>query len=115
MACAVALWVYNEMPKLSTVQVAKLLGMHQPNFQRAIKRGTIPAPPLANVGGITMRLWSPKDVRRAIEALKKSKTWKRPRRKPEGARSAQGARKVKCDMGNKELDTLSRNYSTDPP
>jgi len=51
MACAVALWVYNEMPKLSTVQVAKLLGMHQPNFQRAIKRGTIPAPPLANVGG----------------------------------------------------------------
>ncbi len=90
MACAVALWVYNEMPKLSTVQVAKLLGVHQPNFQRAIKRGTIPAPPLAYVGGIRMRLWSPKDVRRAIEALTKSKAWKRPRRKREVGKSAQG-------------------------
>ena len=85
-------WVYNEMPKLSTVQVAKLLGVHQPNFQRAIKQGMIPAPPLADVGGIKMRLWSPKDVRRAIAALKKSKGWKRPGRKREGAESAQGVR-----------------------
>ncbi len=29
MVCAVSLWVSNEMPKLSTVQVAKLLGVHQ--------------------------------------------------------------------------------------
>jgi len=81
MVRAVSLWVCNEMPKLSTVQVAKLLGVHQPNFQRAIKQGTIPAPPLANVGGIKVRLWSSKDVRRAIEALKKSKGWKKPRRR----------------------------------
>ena len=90
--CTVSPSVYNEMPKLSTVQVAKLLGVPQPNFQRAIKQGTIPAPPLADVGGIKVRLWSPKDVRRAIEALKKSKGWKKPRRKPEGAESAQGVR-----------------------
>ncbi len=92
MVRAVSLWVYNQMPKLSTVQVAKLLGMHQPNFQRAIKQGTVPAPPLTDVGGIKVRLWSPKDVRRAIEALKKSKAWKRPTRKPEGAASAQRVR-----------------------
>jgi len=82
----------DEMPKLSTVQVAKLLGVHQPNFQRAIKRGMIPAPPLTDVGGIKVRVWSPKDVRRAIEALKKSKGWKKPRRKREGTESAQGVR-----------------------
>src|SRR5712691_3491262 len=95
MVRAVSLWVCNEMPKLSTVQVAKLLGVHQPNFQRAIKQGTIPAPPLANVGGIKVRLWSSKDVRCAIEALKKSKGWKKPRRKPGGAESAQGVRNDK--------------------
>src|SRR5713226_3567369 len=95
MVCAVSLWVCNEMPKLSTVQVAKLLGVYQPNFQRAIKQGAIPAPPLTNVGGIKVRLWSSKDVRRAIEALKKSKGWKKPRRKPEGAESAQAVRNDK--------------------
>jgi len=46
------------MPKLSTVQVAKLLGVHQPSLQRAIKQGAIPAFPLADVDGIKMRLWS---------------------------------------------------------
>ena len=53
-----SLWVCNEMPKLSTVQVAKLLGVHQPSLQRAIKQGAIPAFPLADVDGIKMRLWS---------------------------------------------------------
>ena len=61
------------MRKLSTVQVAKELGLQQPNLQRAIAQGKIKSPPLVSVGPVKVRLWTPKDVERARKALKKPK------------------------------------------
>jgi len=59
--------------KVSTTQAAKLLGLHQPNLQRAIREGRVKAPPLVTVGGVKIRLWSPKDVERARKSLKRKK------------------------------------------
>jgi len=61
------------MRKYSTAQVAKMLKMHQPSLQRSIRRGTVKAPPLITVGGVKVRLWSPKDVERARKSLKRNK------------------------------------------
>jgi predicted DNA-binding transcriptional regulator AlpA len=61
------------MRTLSTSQVAKLLGLWQPNLQRAIREGKVKAPPLVKVGGMRIRLWSAADVERARKSLRKAK------------------------------------------
>jgi excisionase family DNA binding protein len=59
------------MRRYSTAQVAKMLGLHQPNLQRLIREKRIPFPPLQRVGKLRIRLWSTKDVRRAREVIRK--------------------------------------------
>ena len=61
------------MRKYSTTEVAKLLGLHQPNLQRAIRERRIPVPPLVKVGKLKIRLWSKSEVETARKALKKRK------------------------------------------
>jgi predicted DNA-binding transcriptional regulator AlpA len=61
------------MRRLSTVQVAKQLGLQQSNLQRAIAQGKVQAPPLVSVGPVKVRLWSSKDVERARKSLKRKK------------------------------------------
>ena len=50
-----------------------MLGLHQPNLQRAIKAGKVKAPPLTRVGGVKIRLWSRQDVERARKQMSKLK------------------------------------------
>jgi excisionase family DNA binding protein len=57
------------MRRYSTTEVAKMLGLHQPNLQRLIAKGSIPFPPLIRVGRLKIRLWTPRDVARAKKAL----------------------------------------------
>jgi excisionase family DNA binding protein len=59
------------MRQYSTAQVAKMLGLHQPNLQRLIRERRIPFPALQRLGKMRIRLWTPKDVRRAREAIRK--------------------------------------------
>ena len=59
------------MRRYSTSQVAKMLGLHQPNLQRLIREKRIPFPTLQRVGKVRIRLWTPKDVKRAREAIRK--------------------------------------------
>jgi excisionase family DNA binding protein len=59
------------MRHYSTAQVAKMLGLHQPNLQRLIREKRIPFPQLQRLGKLRIRLWTPKDVKRAREALRK--------------------------------------------
>lgn len=58
------------MRRYSTAQVARMLGLHQPNLQRLIRQKRIPFPPLQAVGGLKIRLWSEEDVERARKAMK---------------------------------------------
>ena len=59
------------MRRYSTSQVAKLLGLHQPNLQRLIREKRIPFPPLQRIGKLRIRLWTLRDVKRAREAIRK--------------------------------------------
>jgi len=59
------------MRRYSTAQVAKMLGIQQPNLQRLIRERRIPFPTLQRVGKLRIRLWTPKDVKRAREAIRK--------------------------------------------
>jgi predicted DNA-binding transcriptional regulator AlpA len=61
------------MRPLSTKQVAQKLGIDQGDLQRRIKRGTVPSPPLQQVGGINIRLWTAKDVDRLRKAIGKAR------------------------------------------
>lgn len=58
------------MRHYSTAQAAKMLGLHQPNLQRLIRGKRIPFPPLQRVGKLRIRLWTPRDVKRAREAIR---------------------------------------------
>jgi predicted DNA-binding transcriptional regulator AlpA len=62
------------MRTYSTPEVAKMLGMYQPNLQRLIARKRIPFPPLVRVGRLKIRLWTARDVKRARQALAKGRT-----------------------------------------
>lgn len=59
------------MRQYSSSQVAKMLGLHQPNLQRLIREKRIPFPLLQRVGKLRIRLWTPKDVMRAREAIRR--------------------------------------------
>ena len=59
------------MKRYSTVQAAKMLGIHQPSLQRLIRQKRVPAPPVQKVGAIRVRLWTKADVERARKAMQK--------------------------------------------
>jgi excisionase family DNA binding protein len=62
------------MRKYSTTEVAKMLGIHQPNLQRAIRQRRVTAPPIVKVGRLRIRLWSKAEVEAARKELSKRKT-----------------------------------------
>lgn len=55
--------------KYSTVEVAKQLGILQPNLQKLIKERRVEAPPLQTLGGMKIRLWTKKDIEKARKAI----------------------------------------------
>lgn len=59
------------MPKLSTEQVAKTLGVGKSTLSRYILAGRVPAPKETMAGGMRMRLWSEKDIQLLREILPK--------------------------------------------
>lgn len=59
------------MQRYSTTEVAKMLGIQQPNLQRLIRTKRIPFPALQQVGRLKIRLWTDADVERARKAMKR--------------------------------------------
>src|SRR5690348_2067864 len=57
------------MQKISTEQVAEVVGLNSATLSRYIKSGKITAPKETMVGRIRMRLWSDSDIRRLKEIL----------------------------------------------
>ena len=54
---------------LSTREAAEKLGVTLLTLQRHVSAKTIPAPPLATVGGVKVRLWTDRDVDKARKVL----------------------------------------------
>ena len=61
------------MKLFSTTEAAEKLGMHRVNLQNAIKLKKIPAPKLSRVGGVSVRLWTTRDIAQAQKAIRYSK------------------------------------------
>ena len=56
--------------QFSTRQAAEKLGRKLITLQRHIAAGTIEAPPLVTVGGVTVRLWSDRDIEKARKVFR---------------------------------------------
>jgi hypothetical protein len=67
--------------RLSTRDAAKKLGKSLMTVQRNIANGNIDAPPLVAVGGVTVRLWSDRDIEKARKALAGIKLGRKPKAK----------------------------------
>ena len=57
------------MRGFSTREAAKKLDVNLVTLQRHIAAKTIQAPPLQKVGGVTVRLWTARDIERARKVL----------------------------------------------
>ena len=55
--------------RLSTRDAAKKLGVTILTLQRHVKAKTIDAPPLQRVGGVSVRLWTARDIEKARKVL----------------------------------------------
>ena len=59
------------MKKLSSEQVAKVVGISNAALSRYIKAGKVSAPPETMAGGMRMRLWSESEIEELRKALPK--------------------------------------------
>jgi transposase len=64
---------------LSTREAAKKLNVSLLTLQRHVSAGTVDAPPLQRVGGVTVRLWSSRDIEKARKSLAKVKPGRKKR------------------------------------
>jgi excisionase family DNA binding protein len=53
----------------STREAAKKLGLQTRTLSRYIQAGKLPAPKMVKSGGMTLHLWTEKDIERARELL----------------------------------------------
>ena len=55
--------------KLSTRDAAKKLGVTLLTLQRHVSAKTVDAPPLQKIGGVSVRLWTDRDIEKARKVL----------------------------------------------
>ncbi len=55
--------------RLSTRDAAKKLGVTLLTLQRHVSAKTVKAPPLVKIGGVSVRLWSDRDIESARKIL----------------------------------------------
>jgi hypothetical protein len=67
------------MKALSTRDAAKKLDVNLVTLQRHIAAKTIQAPPLEKVGGVTVRLWTARDIEKARKVLANIKPGRKKR------------------------------------
>jgi hypothetical protein len=55
--------------RLSTREAAKKLGVAYLTLHRHVTAKTVKAPPLRNIGGVKIRLWTARDIEKARKVL----------------------------------------------
>jgi hypothetical protein len=55
--------------KLSTREAARKLGVTLLTLQRHVSAKTVDAPPLQKIGGVSIRLWTARDIEKARKIL----------------------------------------------
>ncbi|HEY6387861.1 MAG TPA: hypothetical protein VIX91_19460 [Candidatus Acidoferrum sp.] len=66
--------------RFSTREAAKKLGRTIVSLQRHIAAGTVAAPPLSKAGGVTVRLWTTRDIEKSRKALAKIRRGRKKKR-----------------------------------
>jgi hypothetical protein len=66
-------------PRYSTREAAKKIGVALITLQNHVAKGTFPVPPLDKVGGVSVRLWTDSDMKRAKKALASIKPGRKKR------------------------------------
>ncbi len=69
------------MKALSTREAANELGVTLLTLQRHVSAKTVDAPPLQKVGGVTVRLWSARDIENARIILADIKPGRKKKKK----------------------------------
>jgi hypothetical protein len=64
----------------STREAAEKLGTALVTLQKYVAKGNFAVPPIVNVGGVRVRLWTANDIARARKALSGIKLGRRPAR-----------------------------------
>ena len=59
--------------RLSTREAAKKLGVTLLTLQRHVLAKSVKAPPLQKIGGVTVRLWTNRDIEKARKVLASTK------------------------------------------
>jgi hypothetical protein len=59
--------------RLSTREAAKKLGVTLLTLQRHVLAKSVEAPPLQKIGGVTVRLWTNRDIEKARKVLASTK------------------------------------------
>jgi len=67
------------MPRYSTREVARELGLDWRTIQRYIAAGKIPAPQVEIIGGGKLRIWTAEDIERVRKILPKIKNGRKTR------------------------------------
>ena len=80
------------MNKLSTEQVAKVLGISKSALSRYILAGKVAAPPETMAGGMRMRLWTENDIERLRKTLPGIANGRKTRYKKQSAGTQQSAK-----------------------
>jgi hypothetical protein len=70
-----------EKERFSTREAAKKLGVTLLTLQRHVSAGTLNPPPLTKVGGVTVRLWTLRDIENARTILADVKPGRKPKTK----------------------------------
>lgn len=66
-------YIHVSMKCFSTAQAAKMLGFQRTYLQALIRERKIKAPKLQRFGGVSVRLWTARDVENARKALNRDK------------------------------------------
>jgi hypothetical protein len=67
--------------QFSTREAAQKLGVTLLTLQRHVGKKTVEAPPLQSVGGVTVRLWTDRDIEKARKVLAGMKPGRKPKKK----------------------------------
>jgi hypothetical protein len=74
------------MPTFSTRDAAKQLGLDATTLSRYIAAKKVPAPKTVTTGGITVHLWTKRDIERVRKLLPKIKNGRKLRYKKSGGK-----------------------------
>jgi DNA-binding transcriptional MerR regulator len=74
------------MKTYSTIQVAKMLNVGTDTLHRWMREKVVPTPPKQSVGGMSVRLWSEEDLKKA-QKYKDEHYWGKGGRKKRKKRS----------------------------